>query len=269
MANDEPGGDLQFEQAEFGQSVSQPLCSSCGKAIWSAYYAIDQRVVCESCKARIEAAGEGSRLGRFLRAALFGLGAALVGAGVWYGVRAITGYELGIIAIGVGVGVGTAVRTGARGRGGWRYQALAMFLTYTSVVSTYVPEVWSELMKRQEAPESTAAAAAASPSPASVPVSTAAATTPEPVAEAPKKDEPPPSLGTAVAALGLVALIVFGIAFAAPFLGGAQNLMGLVIIGIALYEAWKINRKMAASITGPYRVGPGQPEASPAPAPEA
>ena len=47
--------------------------------------------------------------------------------------------------------------------------------------------------------------------------------------------------------------ILFGLAFAAPFFGGTQNIMGIVIIGIALYEAWKINRRM--TLAGPYLVG--------------
>jgi hypothetical protein len=31
--------------------------------------------------------------------------------------------------------------------------------------------------------------------------------------------------------------------------------MGLFIIAIGVYEAWKINRRLPLTITGPYRVG--------------
>jgi hypothetical protein len=50
-------------------------------------------------------------------------------------------------------------------------------------------------------------------------------------------------------------VMVFGLAFAAPFLAGAKNIIGILIIGIALYEAWKINRKVP--ISGPFRIGSG------------
>lgn len=44
------------------------------------------------------------------------------------------------------------------------------------------------------------------------------------------------------------------ILYATPFLMGIENLIGLLIIAFALYEAWKLNRKTELKITGPYRV---------------
>src|SRR5439155_3866977 len=49
--------------------------------------------------------------------------------------------ELGIVAIGVGLLVGIAVRKGSGGRGGRKFQALAMVLTYLSITASYVPLV--------------------------------------------------------------------------------------------------------------------------------
>jgi hypothetical protein len=111
--------------------------------------------------------------------------------------------------------VGGAVRAGSRGRGGWLYQGLAMFLTYGSIVSSYVPD----LLKEQ-----------------------------------------PESAG--FSRLLLVALI-FVFAFAVPFLGGFQNVIGLIIIGIGLYEAWKLNRRVELTLSGPYRVASRAPTSSP------
>jgi hypothetical protein len=51
--------------------------------------------------------------------------------------------------------------------------------------------------------------------------------------------------------------LVLGLAFAAPFLGGTRNIMGILIIGIGLYQAWKINRRVPLS--GPFRFGPATP----------
>ena len=49
---------------------------------------------------------------------------------------------------------------------------------------------------------------------------------------------------------GSVASLVLAI----PFLAGAENIIGLIIIGIGLYEAWKFNRKPQISITGPHAI---------------
>jgi hypothetical protein len=47
----------------------------------------------------------------------------------------------------------------------------------------------------------------------------------------------------------------FALSLAAPFLGGAQNAIGLLIIGFALWEAGKLNRRRQLAITGPYQLG--------------
>lgn len=53
--------------------------------------------------------------------------------------------------------------------------------------------------------------------------------------------------------LGMAA--VYAIALAIPVLAGFKNIMGLIIIGIALYEAWVLTRPVAAKIGGPYQIG--------------
>lgn len=204
--SEEPKGDLQFDRADFeGAPKANTLCSVCGQTLWNVYYTANGRVLCEQCKTDLElAAHEGSGLGRFLRATLYGVGAGAVGSGVWFAVRAATGYEVGLIAVAVGFMVGAAVRKGSNGRGGWPYQALAMVLTYGSIVSAYVPVLLTELNNVGQKPP---------------------------------------------------ALFLIAVAFAAPFLGGFENVIGIVIIGIGVYEAWKINKRQAFEITGPHRVG--------------
>src|SRR2546422_11725279 len=75
-----------------------------------------------------------------------------LGAGLYFGIEATTGYELGLVAVVVGLMVGGAVRKGSNGRGGWRYQALAMFLTYCAGVATdssmIVREVGKQMRSR-------------------------------------------------------------------------------------------------------------------------
>jgi len=181
-------------------------------------------------------------------------------------VRVATGYEVGIIAIVVGVMVGGAVRKGSHARGGWLYQGLAMFLTYAAIVSTYVPEVAKGVLAgingpaKDHAQSAAPAATPAKPTQAAVvaaPASTAASV---PNATAAEK----PSLARLALAVTALGVIVFAIALAAPFLAGLQNVVGIFIIAIGVYEAWKINRRLPLTISGPYRVGapaPGAPAA--------
>jgi Flp pilus assembly protein TadB len=53
--------------------------------------------------------------------------------------------------------------------------------------------------------------------------------------------------------------VIIAIAFISPFLEGLQSILGIIIIGIALYEAWKINRRARLAINGPFRVGVPRP----------
>ncbi len=50
-------------------------------------------------------------------------------------------------------------------------------------------------------------------------------------------------------------LRLFAFALAAPVLGGFQNILGMIIIGIALWQAWKMNRRVDVTFTGPFQAG--------------
>ena len=80
----------------------------------------------------------------FITAGVFGLGAGVVGAGIYYAVIAIANLEIGIVAILIGYMVGYAVRKGAGGRGGRRFQVLAVALTYASVALAYTPLAFNQ-----------------------------------------------------------------------------------------------------------------------------
>jgi hypothetical protein len=205
--------ELQFDKAEFATATGGKTCAVCRKPIEDTYFEAVGSILCASCAARFAANSGGWPA--LSRAALWGAGAALAGTVVWYLIATLLHIELAIIAIAIGYAVGLAVRRGARGVGGWKYQALAMFLTYASIVSSYVPTIIRQLseLSAERGP-----------------------------------------------------LTVFGLAFQAPFLGGANNLIGLVIIAIGLYEAWKLNRRIP--IAGPFRVGSagGPPPVAPSPA---
>lgn len=249
--------ELQFERAESsedGTPAPTVACVACETSL-TTYFEVNGRIACERCRDALAAARRAPHAGPMLRATGLGLFAAIAGSLIYYGVAELTGYELGLISIVVGLLVGVAVRKGSRMRGGWRYQALAMFLTYAAIASTYVPRVLEALQEQRVqsvAPTQTATA----------PTSSAAA------GQAPS--ERAASAGTApgggsgstgvsgVELLGAVGLlIVFTLAL--PFLAGIDNIMGLVLIAIGLYEAWKVNKAPPFNVSGPYLVGAKTP----------
>jgi len=228
-------GGLQFERAERDASTSILACAGCGQPIAASYYEVNGKVTCQRCRNRIMAGwNRGSAGGRLAKALGLGLGAAVLGAGIYFGIAALTGYEFGLVAIVVGVLVGGAVRNGSNGRGGRRYQLLAMFLTYTAVVVTDSTLIARELKKEWRAQGD---------SPAAVAPGLNAAT-----AGAPGSSRLPRPLAVALG-LGLIVVL----AYAAPIMIGITSPIHLLIAGFALYEAWKLNRGVVFQVTGPYQ----------------
>lgn len=223
-----PDPNLQFDRAEpLTPDASPRTCAGCHAVIHDSYYTSGGRLICTNCADRILARKPpepGAQA--LLRAALFGAGAALLGTIVYFGVLALSGYEIGLIAVGVGWLVGKAVRKGGYGCGGWKLQALAVGLTYCSIVGSYVPLAIKTIVARQS--QSVTAAA-----------------------ERPALQSPESSGETGVG-LMLGLLMLFSYALAAPFLAGFHNILGLFIIGLGLYEAWRLNRRPELVLSGPH-----------------
>lgn len=224
---------LQLDRAEFDGTYGT-ACGACAKALTTEYYEANGVTVCADCCEKLRAVGTtGTSLTRGMRALAAGAAAALAGSVLYYAILALSGYEFGLIAIVVGMVVGKAVNWGAHGRGGWRYQTMAIALTYLAIVSSYVPLIVSQIGKQRVAAE-----ASARPGETATPAQNQAA------------DEAPPTAAGAIAAIA----ILIGLVLALPFLGGVENIMGMIIIGIGLYEAWKFNRKGRVTITGPHAI---------------
>ena len=69
----------------------------------------------------------------YMRAILFGVGAAILGMIIYATFTIVTGLIVGYVSLGVGWMVGTAMKKGSRGVGGRRYQIAAALLTYAAV----------------------------------------------------------------------------------------------------------------------------------------
>jgi len=247
-----PSGDLQFDKVEpaEGQPVSPTACAACQTPLARFYYQVNGRPACERCKAQIQYdEASGSAVGNVLRASLFGLIPALARGAIWYAVRAATGYEVGLIAVVVGIMVGGAVRAGCRRRGGVAYQLLAVALTYFGICVQYVPDIIKAIRDHPPSQAQNAPNAATSNA-TTVQVASAPPAVPE---------ASPVSKYSLPVRMLMAAGLLLAFAMAAPFLGGFENIIGIFIIGFALWEAWKINRRVPMQIEGPFRLGVAAP----------
>ena len=250
-----PAGEgLQFDRAERGAAPAEMTCAVCQQPVGTSYYEVNGNVTCQRCRGQILATwNRGSPGKRFVKALGLGAAAAALGAGLYFGIEAVTGYEFGLVAIVVGLIVGGAVRKGSNGRGGWRYQALAMFLTYSAVVATDSSLIARELATQFRArADSVRANADSSTALAGITAPTAAKS-----GRTPRQGPEHP--GPLALVVGFAVLLA--LAYAAPIMIGIGSPLHFVIAGFALYEAWKMNRGVALQVTGPY-----QAAAPPAPA---
>jgi len=241
---------LQLDRVITASATAAPpdklavVCEVCETSIDTEYFHANGMVCCGGCRRRLEAGAETPRgIAPFVKAGIFGLGAGMVGAVIYYAVIAITSFEIGVVAILIGYMVGQAVRKGARGRGGLRFQILAVALTYLSVALAYAPLVIQEMsVKRGQVQQ-----AAASTSDASRP---AAATT-----DAAPDAAPPPSGGSLLLALAMLLAFFLALPVLAVFGSLPTSLIGGVIIGVGMRQAWRMTAAPRVEILGPYRVG--------------
>lgn len=272
MTDDSSTG-AEARKLDFGAPLTptsdrQTTCANCRAPLRATYHMIGQNMICGKCRAQFEGTlvgGNGAN--RFGRALLFGTGAAIVGAAIYYAILAATGYSIGLLAILVGYMVGRAVNVGSHRKGGRKYQVLAAFLTYFAMSSTYIVDGLRQVGEER--------GKAATPA-ASTDSTTAAAIAPAPT-DAPATgvsesgDDTPDVAGISSASSGttathraapsgttfLVALIaLIGIVLVAPIIAGFSSPILLLILGFGVYQAWKMNRGVTLELSGPYSLAP-------------
>lgn len=238
---------LQFDQAEYAsqehETPSGPVCTACKQPIATVYFEINGQIVCEDCRGKIESSlTGGSKTTRALRALAFGIAAGIAGFAIYFGVMKLANLEIGLISILVGFMVGSAVRKGSDHRGGWFYQLMAIFLTYTAVGASYsaaiVPQIIADL-RQQHAQDA-----------------------PKPEAPNANPDDDANARPSLLLALAVVGGLLLASVYALPIMVGLQQPIGLLIVAFALWEAWKLNVRPQLVFNGPFRVGDtGEPSA--------
>jgi hypothetical protein len=121
----------QFATAEYAGSGD--VCKSCNQAISGAYYRINGALACDRCTTQLQTQLPKDSHAAFVRALMFGIGAAVLGLIGYAAFSIITGIRIGYISLAVGWLIGKAMRTGSRGIGGRRYQIAAALFTYAAV----------------------------------------------------------------------------------------------------------------------------------------
>ena len=268
-----PDADLQFDRVESATDAPAAAaglqCSRCGKAIDASYFEVSGSVVCAQCRNELAAAHEAaSATGRSLkgmsRAFIYGTGAAIAGAIIYYAVIAITDFEIGLVALLIGWMVGWAVMRGSGHRGGRRYQILAVILTYWAVGLAYAPLAYKGAMEGNTAADSSKVEGdSISPRPSDSALadtsalivgadSLARGTSDSAVADTTALDAKQVNIG-----LAFLYLFVFVFLLPVLVIAGSMpsGLLSAIIIGIGLLQAWKMTARSHPAITGPYEVG--------------
>ena len=262
MAEQSGGGtDLQFDTAvpQGGSPAGAAgtlTCAVCSGRILSTYYHMSGQTTCAACRTSIGQFMETpTGAGPLVKAGLFGIGAGIAGAIVYYAVIALTGLEIGLVAILIGYMVGYMVRKGAGG-GGRRFQIMALVLTYGAVALAYTPLVIKAAIdarqKNAQAASALSTKAGSEPETSAIPSAGAI-----PAASEPKSNRSP--IVALVLLVGLVAALpVLAIVGDMP-----SGLISAAIIFFGMAQAWKMTARPNLEITGPYRVGAAPPPAVP------
>ena len=244
---------LPADPPEAAVTASGVTCAACARPVAEQYYEANGASLCEGCQRTVADLTVTPRgAGTFTRAALLGLVGAILGAVLYYAVLALANLEVGLIAIAIGYMVGYAIRLGTRGRGGRRFQVVALVLTYWAVGLAYTSVVFKAAMENKVVSEKAAAASVVSPS----------KTEPSP-SEQPKAESSPPVQPVEADAAGsglLMALAAMvGFTFTLPVLVVVNSLPGglisAAIIAFGMHQAWRMTAAPRIVITGPYRIG--------------
>ncbi len=257
-----PNPTPQFGTAEYVGVQGNNHCQYCHQPIGSTYYRVHDATACPACteKVRIELAKDTHTA--YMRALLFGIGAAILGLILYAAFEITTGLVVGYVSLAVGWLVGTAMKKGSGGVGGRRYQITAALLTYAAVSMAAVP-VWIHYaiehrkVLAQQAQEKAQLAAEQKQLESESGQADQNTTTLAPKSVASQPERPRPSR---LEIFGHLALLGIGSPFVELWEGGPTFgwAIGVVILSVGIRIAWRLTAGVRVAIYGPFET-PQQP----------
>jgi hypothetical protein len=231
----------QFGTAEYVGTPGGDHCQFCHQPIGATYYRTNNAMTCASCAEKIGRELAPDTHAAFVRALLFGIGAAALGMVLYATFEIATGIIIGYASLAVGWIVGKAMITGSKGVGGKRYQIAAVLLTYAAVSTAAIP-VWIHYAGQHRQTKQTSQRQT---------TSSQGNDSSDELQGTPPSDHP-----SFVAAIGT--LIALGLA--SPFLeltgDPVGGLIGLVILFVGMRFAWRFTAARAPDISGPFENTP-------------
>ena len=247
----------QFGTAEYAAPAGNDRsgndhCQFCHQPIGGTYYRVNDAMACPACADKARSQVSRDTQVAFMRALLFGVGAAVAGM-ILYAVFAIaTGLIIGYVSLAVGWMVGKAMMKGSGGVGGRRYQVTAALLTYLAVSMAAVPMAMHFAFEHKQERKQQSSTGQASSREASGQSSDDEFERQERKAN-PNYAPPPPTNRTEA----LMKLALYGVAspFFELFEGGLSLSWGIgifiLIIGIRI--AWRMTAGAPLQIDGPFQ----------------
>lgn len=248
---------LSFDGTSAAPAAAQ-TCTKCGGQLRGTYHLLGESMICGKCRMEIDdkqTGGTGAN--RFLRATVFGIGAGIAGAALYYAFVKITNLEWALITAIVGLMVGKAVHFGSHRRGGRKYQVMAVIVTYFSLSLAYFPFAIDGVAEAQKQGQTADSAAVAAPDSTTQSRTDSIDASARAAVDSFRSNA---SAGDHAALIGIGFLALLAFLAVLPVVVGMSSPLSALIMAFGLWEAWKMNRgEMAVTVTGPFRLGAPTP----------
>jgi hypothetical protein len=228
----------QFGTAEYVGSPGSDHCQFCHQPIGGNYYRANGAMACPACAEKMRGELARDTHAAYVRALLFGVGAAILGMVLYATFAIATGIVIGYAALAVGWLVGKAMIKGSNGVGGRRYQIAAVLLTYAAVSTAAIP-VWIHYAGEQKQSQRQQIAQPQEGS--------------ESGAQREQSTSSRPGMLSALGTLVLIGLASPFLEFSSDPLGAA---IGLVILFVGMRFAWRMTGARLLEVFGPFENSP-------------
>ncbi len=230
-----------FARADYANAQAPPdACAYCYRGLPGEYYRVDGHLACPQCAGHTQSLVPPDSHKAYSKALLYGMVTAALCC-IAYALLEMTGFMIGYVAIGVGWAVAKAMMKASNGLGGRRYQWTAMLLTYAAISIAFMPVMFKAINNSRAKHATTSGQTAGTP-----------ASTPNTPATAGTAPKPAGGFGKAILAMALLCAIGLFSPFLKFFFSVGIGLFGLFFLFIGMQTAWRLTRRTAAVIDGPY-----------------